>query len=343
MSSQPNNLDVAVVDIPRTITEEVNAWLEAKYIREEVEWALKQMEPLKAPGPNGLPSLFFQKYWQDVGDDVSQAVLHYLDTVSFPSSLNHTFITLIPKVKSSIRVFEYRPISLCNILYKLVSKVVTNRLKQVLSNLISESQSAFQSNKAISDNILVAFETLHHMKIQKLRKMGFMALKLDMSKAYDRVEWSFLKKVMEKMGFSTKWITLIMGCISSVSYSILINGEPKGDIRSSRGIRKGDPLFPYLFLLCSKGLNRLFQKAAREDRIRSFSLCREGPRISHLFFVDDSLGKNYNLFQQSSFNGEKGEISNFLGIPKIREYEKNLGLPLMVGRNKRASLNYIKE
>ena len=139
MSFQPSNLDAAVVDIPRTITEEVNAWLEAKYIREEVEWALKQMEPLKAPGPNGLSSLFFQKYWQDVGDDVSQAVLHYLNIVSFPSSLNHTFIILIPKVKSSIRVFEYRPISLCNILYKLVSKVVANRLKQVLSNLISES------------------------------------------------------------------------------------------------------------------------------------------------------------------------------------------------------------
>ena len=126
----------------------------------------------------------------------------------------------------------------------------------MLPNLISESQSAFQSDKAIIDNILVTFETLHHMKIQKV-KMGFMALKLDMSKVYDRVEWSFLEKVMEKMGFSEKWIALVMGCISLVSYSILINGEPKGDIRPSRGIRQGDPLSPYLFLLCSEGLNRL--------------------------------------------------------------------------------------
>ena len=119
--------------------------------------------------------------------------------------------------------------------------------------------------------------------------MGFLALKLDISKAYDQVEWEFLKKVMEKMGFGEKWVKLIIECISTVSYSILVNGEPKGDIKPSRGIRQGDPLSPYLFLLCSKGLNRLLEAAAREDEIRGFSLCRNGPRISHLFFADDTL------------------------------------------------------
>ena len=93
---------------------------------------------------------------------------------------------------------EYRPISLCNILYKLVFKVITNRLKRILPDIISDSQSAFQSDKAISDNILVAFETLHHMKTHKAKKLGFMAFKLDMSKACDQVEWRFLKKSWRK-------------------------------------------------------------------------------------------------------------------------------------------------
>ena len=103
----------------------------------------------------------------------------------------------------------------------------------------------------------MAFETLHHMKSQKSKKMSFMAMKLDMSKAYDRVERKFLIKIIEKMGFCEKWVSLIFECISTVSYSILVNKEPKGDIRPSRGIRQGNPLSPYLFLLCSEGLNRM--------------------------------------------------------------------------------------
>ena len=126
--------------------------------------ALKQMEPLKAPRSDKLPPLFFQRYWHVVGDDVTEAVLSCLSMGVILASLNGTFITLIPKVKSPTKVSEFRHISLCNIVYKLVAKVVANRMRGLLPLIILESQSAFQSDKAISDNILVAFETLHHMK-----------------------------------------------------------------------------------------------------------------------------------------------------------------------------------
>ena len=244
-----------MVGIPCSISDEMNQSLNAEYTREEVVTALKQMEPLKAPGPDGLPPLFFQHYWQLVGDDVTKVVLSCLTSGVIPPSINQTFITLIPKVKSPSKVSEFRPISLCNIIYKLVSKVIANRLKGVLPLIISESQSAFQSDKAISNNILVAFETLHHMKNQKAKKGGFMALKLDMSKAYDRVEWSFLEATMVKMGFNENWVALVMSCINSASYSILVNEVPKDDIRPTRGFRQGDPLSPYLFLICSEALN----------------------------------------------------------------------------------------
>ena len=286
--------------------------------------------------------------------------------------LNHTFITLIPKVKSPKFVYEFRPIALCNILYKLVSKVLANRLKKVLPHIISESQSAFQSDKAIFDNILVAFETLHHMKRKKMGKVGHMALKLDMSKAYDRLEWVFLQRTMEKMGFSSKWIRWIMECIKSVSYSILVNGEPKGHFVPTRGIRQGDPLSPYLFLICSEGLNGLIDHAMINNHIEGVSLCRKGPKISHLFFANDSLlfcqarvgdvekiqeilgkyeralGQKINsdkttlFFSNNTSNVTKDEMKNLLGVAEIKEYERYLGLPTVVGRKKKGELKFHK-
>ena len=112
-------------------------------------------------------------------------------------------------------------------LYKIFSKVLANRLKKILPQIIIEHQSAFTKNRNISDNILVAFETLHSMQNHKLIKEGFMVFILDMSKEYDRIEWSFLEAAMWKMGFNNQWISLLMLCVKSVSYSILVNGEPK--------------------------------------------------------------------------------------------------------------------
>lgn len=126
-TTNPSIIEAVVTDIPKTAAKEMNLSLEAVYTREEVEIALNQMEPLKAPRPDGLLPLFFQHYWQDIGDEVSQVMLNFLTTSSFPSSIHHTYITLILKVKSPTKVYEYHSISLCNILYKLVSKVVEKR------------------------------------------------------------------------------------------------------------------------------------------------------------------------------------------------------------------------
>ena len=180
-------------------------------------------------------------------------------------------------------------IKLSNVLYRIFAKVLTNRLQAIMPNLISEHQSAFLSDRLISDNILVAFETLHYMRNHNHGKSGFMALKLDMSKAYDRVEWEYMERVMIKMGFHARWIQLMMRCITTASYSVLINGQPYGHITPTRGLRQEDPLSPYFFLMCTKGLHGLISKAAHNGDIRGVSLCRNGPRITHLLFADDSL------------------------------------------------------
>ena len=116
-----------------------------------------------------------------------------------------------------------------------------------------------------------------------------MALKLDMSKAYDRVEWVFLEKIMLTMGFHCKWVALMMECVRSVSYSVLINGDPKGYFHPSRGLRQGDPISPYLFLLCAEGLHALLTRATVSRQLKGISISRGGPKLTHLFFADDSV------------------------------------------------------
>ncbi|KAL0014213.1 hypothetical protein SO802_001282 [Lithocarpus litseifolius] len=331
------------------------------------------MAPLKAPGPDGMPPLFYQNFWSLVGDDVSKTILSMLNSATIPHPLNHTFITLIPKIKNPLATTDYRPISLCNVLYKIFSKVLANRLKKILPSIITKHQSAFTKNHLISDNILVAFETLHSMNNHKSRKSGFMAVKFDMSKAYDRVEWCFLEEVMRRMGFNEQWITLMMICVKTVSYSVLVNGEPQGMFQPSRGIRQGDPLSPFLFLLCTEGLNSLIVKAEREGFIHGYSLSKGGPKLTHLLFADDSIlfcrsnrsecqklldilalyeilsgqkinrGKTSIFFSKSTTEDMRIEIKEVMGVPEILHYDKYLGLPSLVGRNKNASFDYIKE
>ena len=267
----------------------MNADLTRSFTAMEVEQALKQMKPMTALGPDGMPPILYKSYWNTVGSDVIDASLSVLNSGIMPPNLNHTFITLIPKTKSPTNLKDYCPISLCNVIYKIISKTIANRLKKFLPKLVSETQSAFMSDHLISDNIIVAFETLHHLKNKRKGKTGFMALKLDMSKAYDRVKWDFLDKIMERLDFDGKWRNLVGCCIRSVSFSIMVNGEPRGFFHPSRGLCQGDPLSPYLFLLCAKGFHSLIQQAVDNGEICGVSLCKEGPKITHLFFVDDSM------------------------------------------------------
>ena len=127
------------------------------------------------------------------------------------------------------------------------------------------------------------------MKTNCIGKTGFMALKLDMNKAYDRVEWLFLEKILLKLDFQESWVALIMECIIKVTYSILVNGEPKGLITPTRGLRQADPLSLYLFLFCVEGLNAILRKVAENGDIQGFSICKNGPKIIHLFIADDCL------------------------------------------------------
>lgn len=159
---------------------------------------------------------------------------HILNKGGNLATLNHTFIALILKVSKPRKLTEFRPISLCNVIYRIIAKTMANRLKKILNDIISPNQSAFVPNRLITDNIIIGYECINKIRQSEGRKRGLVALKLDISKAYDRVEWSFVQGTLQKLGFSVKWVDLIMNFISTASFSVLINGVAKGLIHPQR-------------------------------------------------------------------------------------------------------------
>ena len=160
-SNQPTCFEASLSSITTRVSIDMNEELLADFKSKEVWYALKQMHPTKAPGPDGLSPVFFKHYWNIVGLEVVNCVLSSLNSGRMPCSLNETYICLIPKVKSPQKIMEFWPISLCNVVYKLISKVLANRLKRMLDVVIDESQSAFVPGRFITDNVLVAFEIMY--------------------------------------------------------------------------------------------------------------------------------------------------------------------------------------
>ena len=217
-SPTKKKIEAALAGLKPRVTSEMNSQLDSPFTEEEVSTALSQMCPTKPPGPNGLPAAFFQKHWDSVKLGVISTCLHILNDRGTITPLNHTYIILIPKIHKPQRVTDFRPISLCNVIYRIVTKTIANRLTQILHEVISPTQGVFISNCLINDNIIVGYECLHKIRHIKEKKHGLVALKLDVSKVYNRVEWNFFKHTMLKLGFSVKWVDLIMHCITTTFF-----------------------------------------------------------------------------------------------------------------------------
>lgn len=355
------------------MTEAENAELGAVVTYDEVKDAVMSMYPEKSPGIEGLNPAFFQTYWGIVGGDVVNFCQQYMLTGTLPTRINKTLVCLIPKVKVPNTMADLRPISLCNVLIRILSKVLSNRLKPCLKHLVSDRQSAFIEGRLLNDNALIAFEINHYMKRLTQGSNGMAGFKIDISKAYDRLEWDFIRNMLLKFGFSDLWMSRIMGLITSISYSFIRNGSVFGDVTPHRGVRQGDPISPYIYIICAEGLSSIIRRNEEAGLIHGCSIARGAPAISHLLYADDcyfffrankseanvmkrilgryesisgqmiNYAKSSITFSSNTREINRNEVCNQLGVVVVQNPGKYLGMPMCVGRRKVATFSFLAE
>ncbi|KAK1429871.1 hypothetical protein QVD17_12158 [Tagetes erecta] len=281
--------DVSLEPYPELFSNRLDANVAGNMVRSvtdmEIKNAMFAIGDHKAPGPDGYSAAFFKHAWPILGKDVTLAVKDFFLTGRLLQEWNHTLIALIPKVQSPSYVNDYRPIACCNVVFKCISKIVADRMKMCLDSIVSANQSAFVPGRRISDNILLTQELMHNYH----RKYGppRCAFKVDIQKAYDTVDWKFLRTILVGFGFHPKMVNWIMVCVTSTSFSISINGDIHGYFKGKRGLRQGDPLSPYLFTLVMEVLTLMLQQASRLDNSFRFHNKCEKQRIINLCFADD--------------------------------------------------------
>nr|GEX85065.1 hypothetical protein [Tanacetum cinerariifolium] len=223
--------------------------------------------------------------WDIVANDATDTICEIFTNGKLLKELNHTIIALNPKVKSPLRVNDYRPISCCNVLFKCISKIIANRIKQCLKYLVSPNQSAFVPGRSISNNILLTQELMHNYHLD--RGTPRCAFKVDIQKAYDTVDWDFLQEVLYGFGFHTRMIAWIMECVSTTSYSICINGSLHGYFQGKRGLHQGDPLSLYLFTLIMETLTLMIQRRVLDSGSFTYHKYCSRLELINLCFTDD--------------------------------------------------------
>jgi hypothetical protein len=242
--------------------------------------------PEGSPGPDGLPYLFYQKYWDILKGGVCRMVQDFFDNNLELLRLNFVVLTLIPKVEEAMDMKNFRPISLLICSFKIFSKLLTLRLERVCQSLIVKEQSAFIRGRYILESVVVAHEIVH--TIHKSKEPG-VVIKLDYEKAYDKVNIEFLLEILKLRGFGEKWISWIKSLVIGGSVSVMINGEESLTFKTGKGLRQGDHLSPILFNLVVDVLTKMLEKASSRGLVTGL-LSSFNPRgILVLQYADDTL------------------------------------------------------
>lgn len=281
-SSRPSLL----CDNVNQLTEDMGDKLIQPFSKEEIKRAAFDCGKDKAAGPDGFNFHFVQEFWELLEEDFIKILFEFYDTGFISPECGLSFITLVPKCKNPTSMKEYRPINLIGMVNKVISKLLANRIKEAMGEVISESQSAFLKDRYILDGPLVVNEVLAWLK--RKDKKAFL-LKIDFEKAYDNVNWGFLISMLEQMNFPPRWCMWVLGSLKAARSSVLVNGSPTFEFGCQKGLRQGDPLSPFLFLVVMEALSLTIKKAINLGDFKGIELDNEGMIISHLLYADDAL------------------------------------------------------
>eukprot|EP00253_Pinus_taeda_P035972 PITA_35972 len=272
--------------IENKITADQNNELDKEVTIEEIEWSIFSMAQDKAPGPDGFIVTFYRTHWEIIKKDFVRMVKNFFSKSKLGNNIKSSHLALIPKDPNPQSFDRFRPISLCNVSYKIITKILASRIKNLLPSLISENQGGFFPKRHITDNVILIQEAIHN---SINRKEKGMIIKLDMANAFDRVNHQFLREVLEKFGVSSIFISRIMECISLPWTAPLINNRPSNFFISSRGLRQGCPLSPFLYIIMAETLSIHLEKLRRQKEITGISIARGTKEINHSLFADDTL------------------------------------------------------
>lgn len=353
-----------------SISDESCRFLEREVTQRDILNVVNHMNPFKAPGMDSLQAGFFQSQWHVIGNMVCKLIMDIFKEPAKVKEINETLITLIPKIDPVVSIRNFRPISLYNVSYKIVTKILAQRLRGLMSSLVNPCQSSFIPNCQGRDNIIIAQELFHSMRCKKGKK-GWMAIKLDLQKAYDRLSWSFIKDTLVDIGLPSTFVDLVWHCISTPRMRMLWKGEALEEFSPTRGIRQGDPLSPYLFVLCIEKLFQMIAMAVDNDQWSPIQLSRGGPVISYLAFADDVLlfaeanveqillmknildlfcrssgqkvseEKTHIFFSSNVDSRRRQEICNASSFQITDDLGKYLGVPILHKRVNRRSFQFI--
>nr|GEY16528.1 RNA-directed DNA polymerase, eukaryota, reverse transcriptase zinc-binding domain protein [Tanacetum cinerariifolium] len=321
-------------DMPNCLSPTQSGFLERQISREEIKKAVWDCGGERAPGLDGFTFKFVTTFWDLIEDDVIRFVKEFYHSSYFPKGHNSSFIALIPKISNAKFVSDFRPISLIGCQYKIIGKILANRLSKVIESVISPKQFAFIKGWNILDGPLILNEVLAWT--QK-HKQNLMVFKVDFKKAFDSLRWDFLKLVMTKLDFSTKWCSWIFGCLRNARSSVLVNGSRTCEFDIQRGLRQGDLLSSFLFILAIEGLHVLTCKAKTMGLFKGASISNgnDSMSISHLMYADDVIFLGIGVSQEEVY-----DMANTIGCDVATFPLKYLGVP--VGLSVRGRLSLIK-